>query len=190
MIARLNIVDRIMMPALLLASLYILVHSYLSSAERGWDLIDHPGMDQWALSVVGLAYVLYQAIRIGSPLLTFITGAVVLIGCFGPLVVNLKDYLRNYYWEPLEGGFAAIAAIAFMLAIVALPVVAVTCVAGIARYMRKDKISTFALNMLRASNKIEVGKLAQHFGISEMDARAILAESRRKGDIPFKAEIV
>jgi hypothetical protein len=60
-----------------------------------------------------------------------------------------------------------------------------------ARFLnRRKSITNSALQMLRSDSKIDMGKLAQQFGISEMDARACLARSLRKGDIPFKAEIV
>jgi hypothetical protein len=137
MIKRINIFDRIMMPALLLASLYILMNSYIV----GESSIDNPVTAQWVLLVVGVVYVLYQAIRIGSPLLTFTSAAVVLVGCLGPLVVHMRFYLRNYYWEPLGSGFTAIAVIALMLAILWLPVVAAAFVAWIVQRKRKNTIT-------------------------------------------------
>lgn len=186
MTTRMNIIDCIMIPALLLASIYILINSYLV----GESSIDNPITAQWALSLVGSAYVLYQAVRIRSPLLTFTSGAVVLTGCFGPVIVHMSYYWRNTIWEPLGRGFAAVAVSVIILAVVGLPVVGVACVAWIARRKWKSTITESALQMLREHNKVDAAKLAQRFGISEIDARAYIAESRRRGAFPFKADIV
>ena len=196
MIARLNLVDRIMMPAILLASLYVLVSSCLVviTAANIVEYIDHPFTTaQGVLLAVGLVYLLYQAVRIGSPLLTFITGTVVLVGCFGSVVVKntpLNAYWRNEIWNPLERGFAAIVVCAIVLAILYFPVVAATFVAWNAQSKRKNALTEIAIKMLRESNKIDARALAQRGGISEAEARACLSESRKSGAIPFKAEIV
>jgi len=186
MIARLNIIDRIMMPALLLVSLLIMVNAFIV----GFSSIDKPITAQWVLSIVGFAYVLYQAIRIGSPLLTVTTATVVMVGCFGNVIVHMNYYWRNNIWEPLGGGASAIAASMFVLVIVLLPVVALTYVAFIALRKRKKTIAELALKMLREYKKIDAGELAKQFGISEIDAISYIAESQRKGIIPFKADIV
>lgn len=50
--------------------------------------------------------------------------------------------------------------------------------------------SEFALQMMRDDGKIDARELAQQVGVSEVDIRSYLAESQRKGVIPFKATIV
>ncbi len=48
----------------------------------------------------------------------------------------------------------------------------------------------FALQMIRDGGKIDARELAQRSGISEVDIRSYIAESQRKGMIPFKVDIV
>jgi hypothetical protein len=188
MIARLNIVDRIMMPAILLASLSILVVS--CHVSNVFD--DHPIPAQWVLMAVGLAYLLYQAIRIGSPLLTIATGAMIPVGCFGSVVVKnsaWNDIWRNEFWYPLSG-FGAFVVSVLLLAIICFPIVAATLIAWNAQRKQKSALTQFAMQMLQETNKINAGVLAQRCGISEAEARACLSQSIRSGAIPFKAEIV
>ncbi len=61
-----------------------------------------------------------------------------------------------------------------------------------AQYLKRLKtVTTFALQMIREDGgKIDAGLLAQRMGISEVDIRVFLAESQRKGVIPFKVDIV
>jgi hypothetical protein len=188
MFARLNLVDRILMPAILLASLSILVFScHVSNVSD-----DHPNLAQWVLMAVGLAYLLYQAIRIGSPLLTLATGAMIPVGCFGSVVVKnsvWNDIWRNEFWDSLNG-FGAFVITVLLLAIICLPIVAATLIAWNVQRQRMSALAQFAMQMLRESNKIDAGALAQRCGISETEARACLSESIRSGAIPFKAEIV
>lgn len=49
---------------------------------------------------------------------------------------------------------------------------------------------SFALQMIREDGKIDVSEIARRIGVSEVDIRMYLAESQRKGIIPFNAEIV
>jgi hypothetical protein len=55
---------------------------------------------------------------------------------------------------------------------------------------RKKTVTEFALQMLRADDKIVAGQLAQRLGLSEVHVRGYIAESQRKGIIPFKADVV
>lgn len=58
------------------------------------------------------------------------------------------------------------------------------------RYLAAKKAATeIALQMLRQNDKIDAAELARRVGGSEVDVRGYLAESQRKGLIPFKAEI-
>jgi len=188
MIARLNIVDRIMMPAILLASLSILVVS--CHVSNVFD--DHPNPATCVLLAVGLVYLLYQAIRIGSPLLTFTTGAIILVGCFGSVVVKnsaLNHFWINAFWVS-PSGFGVYVVIVLLLFIICFPVIAATLIAWIVQRNRMSTLTKLAVQMLGESNKIDAGVLAQRCGISETDARACLSESIRRGAIPFRAEIV
>jgi hypothetical protein len=59
------------------------------------------------------------------------------------------------------------------------------------QYLEHEKqASAFALEMIREEGKIDASQIAQRIGVSEVDIRVYLAESQRKGVIPFKAEIV
>lgn len=59
------------------------------------------------------------------------------------------------------------------------------------QYLKRVKqASAFALEMIREEGKIDASQIAQRIGVSEVDIRMYLAESQRKGVIPFKAEIV
>ncbi len=59
------------------------------------------------------------------------------------------------------------------------------------QYLKRVKqASEFALEMIREEGKIDASQIAQRIGVSEVDIRMYLAESQRKGVIPFKAEIV
>jgi hypothetical protein len=55
---------------------------------------------------------------------------------------------------------------------------------------RVKQTAVFALGMIREDGKIDSNQIAQRIGVSEVDIRMYLAESQRKGVIPFKAEIV
>ncbi len=60
-------------------------------------------------------------------------------------------------------------------------------------YEYKDQLkqtAEFALQMIRDDGKIDARELAQRSGISEVDIRSYIAESQRKGMIPFKIDIV
>ncbi|MBF0220545.1 MAG: hypothetical protein HQL49_13605 [Gammaproteobacteria bacterium] len=50
--------------------------------------------------------------------------------------------------------------------------------------------SEFALQMIRDDGKIDARELAQRVGVSEVDIRMYIAESQKKGVIPFKADIL
>jgi hypothetical protein len=77
-------------------------------------------------------------------------------------------------------------------------IVGLLCVAGRgtmiffgAGYLsRRKTVTEFALQMLRADDKINAGELAQRIGISEIEIRKHLVHTQRKGIIPFKADIV
>jgi hypothetical protein len=131
----LNMFDRIMLPVLALASLMVLVGSYVAGQAPLGAL--------WGLAVVGFAYVLYQASRIGSPLLTAATAAVVMVGYLGPVIVHWRianDYWRNYIWRPLGPySFAAITVTVIEAAFFALPLGAGVFVAWIVQRMRKSR---------------------------------------------------
>ena len=59
------------------------------------------------------------------------------------------------------------------------------------QYLKRRKIVTeFAIQMLRQDGNIDAAQLAQRLGLSEVDVRRYIAESRRKGSIPFKADVV
>ncbi|UJS26680.1 DUF4395 domain-containing protein [Thiothrix winogradskyi] len=59
------------------------------------------------------------------------------------------------------------------------------------QYLKRVKqVSAFALEMIREEGKIDAVQIAQRIGVSEVDSRIYIAESQRKGVIPFKAEIV
>ncbi len=59
------------------------------------------------------------------------------------------------------------------------------------KYKTKVKqTAEFALQMIRSDGKIDARELAQQVGVSEVDIRSFIAESQRKGVIPFKTEIV
>ena len=59
------------------------------------------------------------------------------------------------------------------------------------RYLTQVKQTTaFALQMIRENGKIDASEIAQRMGLSEVDIRVFLAESQRKGVIPFKVDIV
>jgi hypothetical protein len=59
------------------------------------------------------------------------------------------------------------------------------------QYLKRVKqTASFALEMIREDGKIDASQIAQRIGVSEVDIRMYLAESQRKGVIPFKAEIV
>ena len=59
------------------------------------------------------------------------------------------------------------------------------------QYLKRVKqAASFALEMIREDGKIDASQIAQRIGVSEVDIRMYLAESQRKGVIPFKAEIV
>ena len=59
------------------------------------------------------------------------------------------------------------------------------------RYLTQVKQTTaFALQMIRENGKIDAFEIAQKMGLSEVDIRVFLAESQRKGVIPFKVDIV
>ena len=59
------------------------------------------------------------------------------------------------------------------------------------RYNQKVKqTSEFALQMMRDDGKIDARELAQRIGVSEVGIRSYIAESQRKGIIPFKTDIV
>ena len=55
---------------------------------------------------------------------------------------------------------------------------------------RKKTLTEFALQMLRSDDKIDAGQLAQRLGLSEVHIRSYIADSQRKGIIPFKADVV
>jgi len=60
-------------------------------------------------------------------------------------------------------------------------------------YQYNNKVkqtSEFALQMIRDDGKIDARELAQQVGVSEVDVRTYIAESQRKGVIPFKTDIV
>lgn len=186
MITRLNIIDRIILPILLLTSLYILINSYFV----GHSSIDNPIIAQWVLAVVGFVYVLYQAIRIGSPFITVLSSIIVLVGCYGPVIVHIVYYWQNTIWLPLGRGVGAIIASIFVLAISGLPAIIMTYIAWIVLRKRKKAVAEFALQMLREDKKINICKLAQQFNISEINARTYIADFQKKSVIPFKVEIV
>ncbi len=50
--------------------------------------------------------------------------------------------------------------------------------------------SEFVLQMIRDDGKIDARELAQRVGVSEVNIRSYIAESQKKGIIPFKADIV
>lgn len=59
-------------------------------------------------------------------------------------------------------------------------------------YQFKSKVkqtSEFALQMIREEGKIDARELAQQVGVSEVDVRYYIAESQRKGIIPFKTDV-
>jgi hypothetical protein len=137
MIQRLNMVDRIMMPVLALTSLLILVGSYVAD--------NAPILALWGLAIAGFAYVLYQAIRIGSPLLTALTAAAVMVGYLGPAILHWRDvdnFWSNNIWDPLElenCSFVAIALAILVAGFVALPIEAGVIVAWIVQRRQKSR---------------------------------------------------
>ena len=61
---------------------------------------------------------------------------------------------------------------------------------GVRYLSRRKTVTEFALEMLRAGDKINAGVLAKSREISEIVVRTFLARAQRKGIIPFKADIV
>ncbi len=55
---------------------------------------------------------------------------------------------------------------------------------------RAKQATAFALEMIREEGEIDARQLAQRIGVSEVDIRVYLAESQRKGVIPFKVDII
>jgi hypothetical protein len=95
-------------------------------------------------------------------------------------------------WDSLRmmGGFAAITLSILFFAVYAFPVVAVTFVAWIVQWRRRNTITKVVLQMLQSDGKIDAGGLAQQLGFSEIEVRMHIARTRRKGIIPFKVDVV
>jgi len=144
---RFNIIDRIMLPLLLLAALSNLVRlsARYDYTSKNWHLVvaHRFPLDafafvtfQWVVVALGFAYLLYQAVRIASPQLSAMTATmlvpVLLFACLGG-TMTLRDYWRNYIWEPLEGGPGAIAATLFLVVIFASPIAVGALIAWVAR---------------------------------------------------------
>jgi hypothetical protein len=132
-----NMFDRIMMSVLALTSLVLLVAAYPAGFEG------MPLGTLLAFAFVGFAYVLYQAIRLGSPLLTAATAAVIMVGYLAPAITHWRDandYWRNNIWEPLgPRGFAAIGMTTLVVAIVTLPLWGGAFVAWIVQRVRRGR---------------------------------------------------
>ncbi len=59
------------------------------------------------------------------------------------------------------------------------------------RYIRRSKaVAEIVFQMLRQDGKIHAGDLANRLGFSEVDVRAYIIDSQKKGLVPVKADIV